>query len=40
MGKSAIAVLLPSILILILVFIVAGVAILGAIIGGFSSSVS
>jgi len=40
MGKSAIAVFLPSILILILVFIVAGVAILGAIIGGFSSSVS
>ena len=40
MGKSAIAVLLPSILVLILVFIVAGVAILGAIIGGFSSSFS
>ena len=40
MGKSAIAVLLPSILVLILIFIIAGVAILGAIIGGFSSPVS
>jgi hypothetical protein len=40
MGKSAIAILLPSILILILIFIIVGIAALGAIIGGFSSSVS
>lgn len=38
MGKSAIAVLLPSIVILILVLIVAGMAIIGAIIGGFFGS--
>jgi hypothetical protein len=39
MGKSAIAVLLPSIIILILIFIVASVAILGETIGSFSSPV-
>ena len=39
MGKSAIAILLP-VVILIIIFIVAGIAILGAIISGFSNSFS